>query len=106
MLWKLLEGQSCQELLPLSNDLALALAATTGQVRLEAPIPGRALVGIEIPNKRPEIVTEKHLLSSPVFTSNNDPLLVPLGLDVSGQPVGRFNCQNASRADRRSDRIR
>lgn len=80
-------GTKLSRITALSNDLALALAATTGQVRLEAPIPGRALVGIEIPNKRPEIVTEKHLLSSPVFTSNNDLLLVPLGLDVSGQPV-------------------
>ena len=80
-------GTKLSRITALSNDLALALAATTGQVRLEAPIPGRALVGIEIPNKRPEIVTEKHLLSSPIFTSNNDPLLVPLGLDVSGQPV-------------------
>ncbi|MDO9027580.1 MAG: DNA translocase FtsK [Candidatus Roizmanbacteria bacterium] len=80
-------GTKLSRITALSNDLALALAATTGQVRIEAPIPGRSMVGIEIPNKRPEIVTEKHLLSSPIFTSNNDPLLVPLGLDVSGQPV-------------------
>jgi len=80
-------GTKLSRITALSNDLALALAATTGQVRIEAPIPGRSMVGIEIPNIRPEIVTEKHLLSSPVFTSNNDPLLVPLGLDVSGQPV-------------------
>ena len=80
-------GTKLSRITALSNDLALALAATTGQVRIEAPIPGRSMVGIEIPNKRPEIVTEKHLLSSPVFTSNNDPLLVPLGLDVSGAPV-------------------
>ena len=80
-------GTKLSRITALSNDLALALAATTGQVRIEAPIPGRSLVGIEIPNKRPEIVTEKRLLSSPIFTENNDPLLVPLGLDVSGQPV-------------------
>lgn len=80
-------GTKLSRITALSNDMALALAATTGQVRIEAPIPGRSLVGIEIPNKRPEIVTEKMLLSSQVFTSNNDPLLVPLGLDVSGQPV-------------------
>lgn len=80
-------GTKLSRITALSNDLALALAATTGQVRIEAPIPGRSMVGIEIPNKRPEIVTEKHLLSSPIFTSNNDPLLVPLGLDVSGQPI-------------------
>lgn len=81
-------GTKLSRITALSNDLALALAASTGQVRIEAPIPGRSLVGIEIPNKRPEIVTEKVLLSSSVFTGNNDPLLVPLGLDVSGQPVG------------------
>lgn len=80
-------GTKLSRITALANNLALSLAASTGQVRIEAPIPGRSLVGIEIPNKRPEIVTEKILLSSPVFTSNNDPLLVPLGLDVSGQPV-------------------
>lgn len=69
-----------------ASDLALTLAASTGQVRIEAPIPGRSLVGIEIPNRRPEIVTLKKLLASPIFTEDNDPLLVPLGLDVSGQP--------------------
>jgi len=80
-------GTKLSRITALSNDLALALAASTGQVRIEAPIPGRSLVGIEIPNKRPEIVTEKTLLSSSVFTNNNDPLLVPLGLDVSGLPA-------------------
>ncbi|KKQ01906.1 MAG: Cell division protein FtsK/SpoIIIE [Candidatus Roizmanbacteria bacterium GW2011_GWA2_36_23] len=79
-------GTKLSRITALANDLALALAATTGQVRIEAPIPGRSLVGIEIPNKKPAIVTVKKLLSSPIFTSNNDPLLVPLGLDVSGQP--------------------
>ena len=44
------------------------------------------MVGIEIPNRKPEIVTLKRLLSSSIFTDNMDPLLVPLGLDVSGQP--------------------
>ncbi|GIW64827.1 MAG: DNA translocase FtsK [Patescibacteria group bacterium] len=80
-------GTKLSKITALANNLALSLAATTGQVRIEAPIPGRSLVGIEIPNIRPEIVTEKAILSSPIFTSNSDPLLVPLGLDVSGQPV-------------------
>ncbi|MFH0979792.1 MAG: DNA translocase FtsK [Candidatus Roizmanbacteria bacterium] len=80
-------GTKLSRITALSNNLALSLAASTGQVRIEAPIPGRSLVGIEIPNKRPEIVTEKAMLSSSIFSSNNDPLLVPLGLDVSGQPV-------------------
>ena len=80
------QGTKLSKITALSNDLALALAASTGQVRIEAPIPGRSLVGIEIPNNRPQIVTLKSLLSDPVFTKNSDPLLVPLGLDVSGKP--------------------
>ncbi len=79
-------GTKLSKITALGNDLALALAAPTGQVRIEAPIPGRSLVGVEIPNQRSEIVTQKRLLSSPIFTQNPDPLLVPLGLDVSGEP--------------------
>lgn len=77
-------GTKLSKITSLGNDLALALAAPTGQVRIEAPIPGRSLVGIEIPNIKPEIVTLKNLMTSPVFAKNPDPLLVPLGLDVSG----------------------
>jgi len=84
---KITMGTKLSKITGLSNNLALSLAAPTGQVRIEAPIPGRAMVGIEIPNIRPEIVTLKHLLSSPLFKDNTDPLLVPLGLDVSGNPV-------------------
>lgn len=80
-------GTKLSKITSLGNDLALALAAPTGVVRIEAPIPGRRLVGIEIPNRRPEIVTLKQMLTSTQFTENNDPLLVPLGLDVSGQPM-------------------
>ncbi len=79
-------GTKLSRITVLGNDLALALAAPTGQIRIEAPIPGRSLVGLEIPNRKPEIVTLKTLLSSPLFADNLDPLLVPLGLDVSGQP--------------------
>ena len=81
------QGTKLSKITSLSNDLALALAASTGQVRIEAPIPGRSLVGMEIPNNRPQIVTLKSLLADPIFTKSNDPLLVPLGLDVSGKPV-------------------
>ncbi len=77
-------GTKLSKISALSNDFALALAAPTGQVRIEAPIPGRAMVGIELPNKRPEIVTLKRLLSTPHVSQNHDPILVPLGLDVSG----------------------
>ncbi|MEO6509007.1 MAG: DNA translocase FtsK, partial [Patescibacteria group bacterium] len=78
-------GTKLSKITALGNDLALALAAPTGQVRIEAPIPGRSLVGVEIPNVRPEMVTLKRLLSSSAFTQNPDPMLVPLGLDVSGE---------------------
>ncbi len=84
---EIVRGTKLSKITALSNDLALALAASTGQVRIEAPIPGRSLVGIEIPNKTAEIVTFKKLLSSPPFTDDPHPLLVPLGLDVSGKPV-------------------
>ena len=80
-------GTRLSRITALANDLALAIAAPTGQVRIEAPIPGRAMVGIEIPNIRSQIVTLKSLLESDVFTKNPDPLLMPLGLDVSGMPV-------------------
>lgn len=77
-------GTNISEIVKKSSNLALALASTTGTVRIEAPIPGRSLVGIEIPNRKPELVTIKRLLQSKVFANNPDPLLVPLGLDVAG----------------------
>lgn len=78
-------GTKLSKITALAGDLALALAASTGTVRIEAPIPGRALVGIEIPNRRLEVVSLKRMLSQDIFSKNTDPLLVPLGLDVSGQ---------------------
>lgn len=83
---EIVRGTKLSRITALSNDLALALAAPTGQVRIEAPIPGRSLVGIEIPNRKPELVTLKQMLSSSIFLNNPTLLLVPLGLDVSGQP--------------------
>jgi len=81
---KIAEGTKLSKITALANDLALSLATPTGTVRIEAPIPGRSLVGIEIPNIRPQIITLKNILSQSLFIENNDPLLVPLGLDVSG----------------------
>ncbi len=80
-------GTKLSKITALGNDLALALAAPTGQVRIEAPIPGRSLVGIEIPNKKPQIVTLKTILEANVMAEKDDPLLVPLGLDVAGLPI-------------------
>lgn len=79
-------GTKLSKITALGNDLALALAASTGQVRIEAPIPGRSLVGIEIPNKKSEVVSLRRLLEAPIIQGNTDSLMVPLGLDVSGLP--------------------
>jgi len=80
-------GTKVSKVTSLSSDLALALAAPTGQVRIEAPIPGKNLVGIEIPNRGLEFVTLKHMLSSDVMRKSKHKLTVALGLDVSGSPV-------------------
>ncbi len=65
----------------------MALAAPTGQIRIEAPIPGRNLVGIEIPNRSLEFVTLKQMLQSDNMRTSKSKLSVALGLDVSGNPV-------------------
>lgn len=80
-------GTKLSKILSLSNDLALALAAPTGQIRIEAPIPGRSMVGIEIPNRSLEFVTLKTMLSSSIMQNSKSKLTVSLGLDVSGNPV-------------------
>lgn len=77
-------GTKLSKITTLQNDLALALAAP-GQIRIEAPIPGRSLVGIEIPNKSPEFVTVRKLLESERFRQSKSKLSVALGLDVSGE---------------------
>jgi S-DNA-T family DNA segregation ATPase FtsK/SpoIIIE len=80
-------GTKVSKITSLSSDLALALAAPTGQVRIEAPIPGRNLVGIEIPNRGLEFVTLKRMIQSDVLRKAKSKLAVALGLDVSGNPV-------------------
>lgn len=80
-------GTKLSKILALQNDLALALATTTGNVRIEAPIPGKSFIGIEIPNISPEIVSLKNVLSSDGLRANKSKLAVGLGLDVSGNIV-------------------
>jgi len=80
-------GTKVSKVTSLSSDLALALAAPTGQVRLEAPIPGRNLVGVEIPNRGLEFVTLKRMLLSEQMQKAKSKLAVALGLDVSGSAV-------------------
>ncbi len=80
-------GTKLSKISALSNDLALALAAPTGQIRIEAPIPGRSLVGIELPNRSPEFVGLRRMLDSDIMKHHKSKLAVALGLDVAGLPV-------------------
>lgn len=69
----------------LSKDLALALAAHP--IRIEAPIPGRSLVGVEVPNKKTAVVRLREILESESFHAVKSPLSLPLGRDVAGLPI-------------------
>lgn len=80
-------GTKLSKITALERDLALALSAPTGAIRIEAPIPGRNLVGIELPNRTPEFVPIKRILESEEMKSRKSKLAVALGLDVSGKPV-------------------
>ncbi|HJZ05233.1 hypothetical protein A2634_00490 [Candidatus Amesbacteria bacterium RIFCSPHIGHO2_01_FULL_48_32] len=80
-------GTKLSKISALGSDLALALAAPTGQIRIEAPIPGRSLVGIELPNRAPEFVSLRKILESDTMRHHKSKLAVSLGLDVSGTPV-------------------
>lgn len=79
------QGIKLSRILGLQNDLALALAAHP--LRLEAPIPGRSLVGIEIPNRTVSIVRLRNLIENVAFHEGASPLKFSLGRDVSGTPV-------------------
>jgi len=69
----------------LQRDLALALSAE--RLRIEAPVPGKSYVGIEIPNAKGSDVHVRPLVESEMFTRVNSPLALALGRDVSGRPV-------------------
>ncbi|MBD3360738.1 hypothetical protein GF366_02975 [Candidatus Peregrinibacteria bacterium] len=79
------EGVKLSKITALKNDIALALAAE--RVRIEAPIPGKSLVGIEVPNSYRAIVRLREILETPEFKSARSRLTLPLGRNVSGQPV-------------------
>jgi S-DNA-T family DNA segregation ATPase FtsK/SpoIIIE len=78
------EGMKLSRITALSQDLALSLAAHP--IRIEAPIPGKSLVGIEVPNKAAALVRLGSLMNYPEFQASG-PLGFVLGRDVSGQPV-------------------
>jgi len=69
----------------LSNDLALGLSVPS--VRIEAPVPGKAVVGIEIPNKKPGIVYLRELIENESYTRTKSPLTFCLGKSIEGTPV-------------------
>lgn len=69
----------------LARDLALAVSAE--RLRIEAPVPGRTYVGIEVPNQLNAVVRLRPLLEADAFTRLSSPLAIALGRDVSGQPV-------------------
>ncbi|OGZ17833.1 MAG: hypothetical protein A2V72_02840 [Candidatus Nealsonbacteria bacterium RBG_13_37_56] len=79
------EGVKLSKITGLSNDLALALASHP--IRIEAPVPGRALVGIEVPNKGRAQVRLRNLIENDNFQKSAANLLIALGRDVSGLPV-------------------
>lgn len=79
------EGVKLSKITGLSNDLSLALASHP--IRIEAPIPGRSLVGIEIPNKTRAQVRLRNLIEAPDFQKSLSSLTLALGRDVSGLPV-------------------
>ncbi|HCC23411.1 TPA: cell division protein FtsK [Candidatus Falkowbacteria bacterium] len=77
------EGVKLSKITTLSNDLALALAAHP--IRIEAPIPGKSLVGVEVPNHQPAMVTLRGILESQEFKHGKTSLMMGLGQDVSGK---------------------
>ncbi|HOI59961.1 MAG TPA: DNA translocase FtsK 4TM domain-containing protein [Candidatus Pacearchaeota archaeon] len=79
------EGVKLSKITNLANNLALDLA--TPSIRIEAPIPGRSLVGIEIPNKKRVPVGLREMLASKEFKESDSPLLFALGKDVRGDLV-------------------
>lgn len=79
------EGVKLSRIVALKSDLSLALAAHP--IRIEAPIPGKSLVGIEVPNKSIALVGLRALLGTNEFDASPQPLLFAVGRDVAGFPV-------------------
>ena len=78
-------GVKVQKITSLQNDIALALAASS--VRLEAPIPGKAAIGVELPNERPGLVHLREILMSPELQQSPSPLTVSVGKAIAGHPI-------------------
>lgn len=83
-------GVKLSKITSLESDLALSLAAST--IRIEAPIPGQSLVGIEVPNRRAEEVRLRTMLASKPWNNSKEPLSFPLGKNIPGaEVIGELN---------------
>lgn len=78
-------GVKISKITNLADDIALNLA--TAGVRIEAPIPNKAAVGIEVPNKAGAVVGVREIIESPAFTSSKSKLTVAMGRDIAGNAV-------------------
>jgi len=78
-------GIKINKVVNLTDDLALALSAIS--IRIIAPIPGKGVIGIEVPNDRREMVVFKDIVASPVFEKSKSKLTLVLGKDIVGHPV-------------------
>jgi len=78
-------GVQVKRITALQNDLSLALAAAP--LRIEAPIPGKSAVGIEVPNKAASLVTIREVIETAAFREGSNRLALGLGNDVSGQSI-------------------
>ncbi|MEN8041363.1 MAG: DNA translocase FtsK 4TM domain-containing protein [Actinomycetota bacterium] len=81
---ELAPGVKVNKVTNLTHDIAYALAAA--DVRILAPIPGKSAIGVEVPNTKRHLVTLGDILTSDLAGSDHDPMLVALGMDVSGSP--------------------
>ncbi|WP_040948739.1 FtsK/SpoIIIE family DNA translocase [Gorillibacterium massiliense] len=78
-------GVKVSRIVSLTDDIALALAAK--DIRMEAPIPGKAAIGIEVPNSEVSVVTLREVMESTPFQESQAKLTIVLGRDISGQPI-------------------
>lgn len=78
-------GVKVSRIVSLTDDLALALAAK--DIRIEAPIPGKSAIGIEIPNSEVAMVSLREVLEAPSYQDASAKLTVALGRDISGEPI-------------------
>jgi S-DNA-T family DNA segregation ATPase FtsK/SpoIIIE len=78
-------GVKVSRIVSLTDDLALALAAK--DIRIEAPIPGKSAIGIEVPNSEVAVVSLREVLESPQYQDAPGKLTVALGRDISGEPI-------------------